>query len=254
MTETAALRGPVGEHNRDEQMKGATIVAVESDITIELNTAQEAQATATVAVDDESFLGGEEIAAPDRDLSENPGDSAEPAQLVDEKRTPRRIKRRVSRSSVLAFGVLPALALLLTLAAAFLKWQDSSTREADIARIESVRTARDSTIAMLSYRPDTVDQQLGAARNLLTGSFSDSYNALVHDVVIPGSKQKQISAVATVPAVASVSASPNHAVALVFVNQTVIVGNSAPTDTASTVRVTLDKLGNRWLISAFDPV
>ena len=127
-------------------------------------------------------------------------------------------------------------------------------RDADTARIESVQAARDSTIAMLSYRPDTVDQQLGAARNLLTGSFSDSYDALVHDVVIPGAKQRQISAVATVPAVASVSASSNHAVTLVFVNQTVIVGNSAPTSTASTVRVTLDKVGNRWLISAFDPV
>ena len=40
---------------------------------------------------------------------------------------------------------------------------------------------------------------------------------------------------------------------LVFVNQTVIVGNDAPTVTASSVRVTLDKVGDRWLISKFDP-
>ena len=43
-------------------------------------------------------------------------------------------------------------------------------------------------------------------------------------MVIPGAKEKQISAVATVPAAASVSAEPNHAVVLVFVNQTVVVG------------------------------
>jgi Mce-associated membrane protein len=43
-------------------------------------------------------------------------------------------------------------------------------------------------------------------------------------------------------------------VVLVFVNQTVIVGQDAPTDTASAVRVTLDKVGDRWLISSFDPV
>jgi Mce-associated membrane protein len=149
---------------------------------------------------------------------------------------------------------LPAVVLMLSVGAAFLKWTSSSMRDADTAQIESVQAARDSTIAMLSYRPDTVEQQLGAARNLLTGSFSDSYDALVRGVVIPGAKQRQISAVATVPAAASVSASSNHAVTLVFVNQTVIVGNSAPTNTASTVRVTLDKVGNRWLISAFDPV
>ena len=56
------------------------------------------------------------------------------------------------------------------------------------------------------------------------------------------------------PAVASVSATPNHAVALVFVNQTVIVGTGAPTATASSVKVTMEKVGDRWLISKFDPV
>jgi Mce-associated membrane protein len=40
----------------------------------------------------------------------------------------------------------------------------------------------------------------------------------------------------------------------VYVDQTVTVGNDAPTDTASTVRVTMEKVGNRWLISSFDPI
>ena len=121
-------------------------------------------------------------------------------------------------------------------------------------RDEAMQAAKDSTIALLSYKPDTVEQQLGAARDLLTGDFRDSYTSLTNDVVIPGAKQKQISAVATVPAIASVSADPKHAVVLVFVNQTVVVGQDAPTDTASSVRVTLDKVGDRWLISKFDPV
>ena len=73
-------------------------------------------------------------------------------------------------------------------------------------------------------------------------------------MVIPGAKEKQISAVANVPEAASVSANPGRAVVLVFVNQTVIVGAGVPTDTASSVRITLDKVGDRWLISQFDPV
>jgi Mce-associated membrane protein len=56
------------------------------------------------------------------------------------------------------------------------------------------------------------------------------------------------------PAAASVSATPNHAVALVFVDQTVVVGSDRPTHTASSDRVTLDKIGGRWLISGLDPV
>jgi Mce-associated membrane protein len=117
-----------------------------------------------------------------------------------------------------------------------------------------VQAAKDSTTALLSYKPDSVDQQLGAAKELLTGTFRDSYTSLTNNVVIPGAKQKQISAEASVPAVASVSAEPHHAVVLVFVNQTVTIGTGAPTDTASSVRVTLDKIGDRWLISDFQPV
>lgn len=163
-------------------------------------------------------------------------------------------KPGISWSRVLAYGVLPALALILALGAGFLKWQDSSVRGADEARIESVAAAKDSTIRLLSYKPDTVEKDLTSSRDLLTGDFRDSYTQLTNDVVIPGSKEKQISAVASVPAVASVSADPKHAVVLVFVNQSVIVGGSAPTSTASSVQVTLDKVGDRWLISKFDPV
>jgi Mce-associated membrane protein len=123
-----------------------------------------------------------------------------------------------------------------------------------VARAESVRAATDSTIALLSYKPDTVEKDLDAARSRLTGSFLNAYTSLTHDVVIPGAKQKQISAVATVPAAASTSATENHAMVLLFVNQSVIIGQDAPTNTASSVRVTLDKVGGRWLISQFDPV
>jgi Mce-associated membrane protein len=153
-----------------------------------------------------------------------------------------------------AYGIVPGVALMLALGGGYLKWQDNSVRDASTARVESLQAAKDSTVALLSYRADSADKDLMAARDRLTGSFRDSYTSLTNDVVIPGAKQKQISAAATIPAAAPVSASQNHAVVLVFVNQTVTVGTDAPTDTASSVKVTLDKIGGRWLISAFDPV
>lgn len=179
-------------------------------------------------------------------------DESEDAAVVDTAATP--AKQGISWSRVLAYGVLPALALILALGAGFLKWRDMSVRETNAARIESVAAAKDSTIRLLSYKPDTVEQDLTSARDLLTGDFRDSYTQLTNDVVIPGSKEKQISAVASVPAAASVSADPKHAVVLVFVNQSVIIGADAPTSTASSVQVTLDKVGDRWLIAKFDPV
>ena len=183
-----------------------------------------------------------------------PVEVAETADEATESDEPVAAKAAIQWARVVAYGVLPALALLLALGAGYLKWMDNSVRDDENARVESMRAAKESTIAMLSYKPDTVEQQLTAARDLLTQDFRDQYTSLTKDVVIPGAKQKQISAVATVPAVASVSADPRRAVVLVFVNQTVVIGQTAPTDSASSVRVTLEKVGNRWLISKFDPV
>jgi Mce-associated membrane protein len=199
----------------------------------------------------------ETTVAPIDTETEKVDEADEPTETVDEaseSAEPEKPKRRIQWARVFAFGVLPAVALILALGAGYLKWMDNSVRDSENARDASVQAAKDSTTALLSYKPDTVEQQLNAARDLLTGEFRDSYTSLTNDVVIPGAKQKQIAAVATVPAAASVSAKPNHAVVLVFVNQTVIVGQDAPTDTASSVRVTLDKVGDRWLISKFDPV
>jgi len=190
----------------------------------------------------------------DRDDLESTSDAedAQPRRSANAEATPKGDGRRWARMVV--FGVLPVLALLLAAACGYLKWRQGAAHDAQIAGLQALQTAKDSTVSLLSYGPDTVDQQLAAASNLLTGDFRDSYTQLTRDVVIPGAKQKNISTVATVPAGAVVSSTPHHAVVLVFVNQAAIVDKGAPTDTASTVRVTLDKVGDRWLISAFDPV
>jgi len=221
----------VSKHTQDETVKDETTVPADTDIE-----------KAEDEVTDEST---EKVEEPTEVVDE---ESPEPAEAEGAP------KRSIQWARVFAYGVLPAVALLLAMGAGYLKWMDNSVRNSEVARAETMQVAKDSTIAMLSYKPDTVEQQLNAARDLLTGDFRNSYTSLINDVVIPGAKQKQISAVATVPAMASVSADPHHAVVLVFVNQTVVVGQDAPSDSASSVRVTLEKTGDRWLISKFDPV
>ncbi|OKH63831.1 hypothetical protein EB72_10500 [Mycobacterium sp. SWH-M1] len=155
---------------------------------------------------------------------------------------------------VLVYGIVPGLALVATAGVGWLKWVDGRDREAQVSAAESVAAAKDSTVAMLSYQPDDVDKMLEGAQSRLTGSFRDSYAQLIRDVVIPGAKEKKISAVASVPAAASVSATGTHATVMVFVNQTSTVGNDAPVNTSSVVRVNLDKVDGQWLVSGFDPV
>jgi Mce-associated membrane protein len=161
---------------------------------------------------------------------------------------------RVALRRVLVFGLLPGLAMLLAVGVGYLKYQKNMLSETQTARIESVQASTDSTIKILSYNPDTVDRDLGAARDRLTGTFLEAYTHLTHDIVIPGAKQHKVSAVASVPAAASISATPNHAVVMVFVNQTITEGSNPPSSTASTVRVTMDKRDDRWLISDFTPI
>ena len=186
--------------------------------------------------------------------SESIAESTEDADGSPTAEQPNTVRRHISWTRILSYGVLPGVALLLACGAGYLKWQDSTMRASEVASIESVQAAKDSTTALLSYRPDTVEQYLTAAQDRLTGGFKNTYRSLIHDVVIPGAKQKQISAEVSIPATASVSATEGHAVALVFVNQTVVIGNGVPTATASSVKVTLDKVAGRWLISQFEPV
>jgi Mce-associated membrane protein len=189
-------------------------------------------------------------------------EAADEADLLDEDEAkvelpvddaPAEHRARFSWARLLA-AALPAVVLVLALGAGYLKWLDGSARESRTAAEQSVRAATDGTVAILSYRPDTVDRDLKAAADRLTGGFRQEYAQLVSSVVAPGAKQQNISAAATVPAAASVSATGKQAVVLVFVNQTTTIGNDVPTQTNSSVRITLDKVDGRWLIAQFDPV
>ncbi|MBB3600372.1 Mce-associated membrane protein [Mycolicibacterium sp. BK556] len=184
----------------------------------------------------------DEVASP---VVEEPG-----APVEGGRRRP--VRPRLVRT--LVYAVLPAIVVILAMAAGFAKWTDARLREEKSARVESVQAASQIAVAMLSYQPDTVEKDLAAVQDRLAGPFLDSYRSLVHDVVIPGSHEKKTAAVATVAAAASVSASQNHAVALLFINQAVTVGNDAPISTASSVRVTLDRVDGRWRVAGFDPV
>jgi Mce-associated membrane protein len=247
-TATADTTEPVeGEANEPEDAENTVgaedIDQAEAAISDDADAEDEAEAEA--AISDEADAEAEaEAAISDEADAEDEAQQGKPAKA----------NFRISWPQVVAYGLLPGLALVLAAAGGFLKWQDSSTRAAQLARIESVAAAKDSTIALLSYKSDTVEKDLEAAKNRMTGAFKESYSQLINDVVIPGAKKGHISTTASVPAAASVSATANHAVTLLFVNQTAVVDKDPPTDTVSSVRVTLDKVAGRWLISGFDPV
>ncbi len=160
--------------------------------------------------------------------------------------------RRVNWSRVLVYGLVPTFVLLLAIAAGLLKWHDASIRHLEVARNQSVSAAKESTDAILTFRYDTIDRDVEMTRERLTGGFLETYMKRTKQDLIPRAKSERIVATATVPDAAPEITTPNHAVVLVFISQTVKIGDAAPAETGSSARVTLDKTGERWLISDFD--
>ena len=119
----------------------------------------------------------------------------------------------------------------------------------------ALSAAKDGTVAVLSYSPDNLDKDLDSAKSHLTGDFLTYYSQFTDQVVRPAVKTKQVSTSANVVRAAVSEMQPDQAKVLVFVNQTTTSSDRVePSQSASSVIVTLKKVDDKWLISAFDPV
>ena len=129
--------------------------------------------------------------------------------------------------------------------------QQTSKAASDTA----LSAAKDGTVAVLSYSPDNLDKDLDSAKSHLTGDFLTYYSQFTDQVVRPAVKTKQVSTTANIVRAAVSEMHPDQAKVLVFVNQTTTSSDrNEPSQSASSVVVTLNKIDGKWLISAFDPV
>jgi Mce-associated membrane protein len=118
-----------------------------------------------------------------------------------------------------------------------------------------VNAARDGTVALLSYKPDTLNQDFAAAKSHLTGDFLNYYDQFTKQVVTPAAQTKGVTTTAQVVGAAAAELHPNSAVVLIFVNQvTASKERPDPAMASSSVLVSLTKVHGDWLITKFDPV
>ncbi len=115
--------------------------------------------------------------------------------------------------------------------------------------------AKDGTVALLSYAPDTLDKDLANAKSHLTGEFLKYYSQFTDQIVAPAAKKKGVKTEANVARAAVSELEPGRAVVLVFVNQvTTSKDRPDPALATSSVMVTLVKDQDGWKISEFNPV
>ena len=126
---------------------------------------------------------------------------------------------------------------------------------ADSSRTDVARVAGDQAVAMLSYRHDTVDDQLATAAAGLTGDFRGEYETLVAEAVAPSAKEKSIDTAVTVAGSSVVSIDGDDATVLLFLNQvTTSAQTPDPTTTGSRVTVDLTRVDGMWAVSGLTPV
>ncbi len=123
------------------------------------------------------------------------------------------------------------------------------------ARQQVVADAKAGVEAALSYSPETLKDDMATAKTHLTGQFLDYYNNFTTAVVVPASKQKGVKSEANVARAGVAEMRPDKAAVLLFVNQvTSSKERPTPAVSASSVKVTMVKSGERWLISEFEPL
>lgn len=177
-------------------------------------------------------------------------DKAEETQRVGDKDAPR---RQINLAP-------PVLVLLLVISGALTTWlyltqyrPDQQTDEQTVQAVTSA--ARDGMIALLSYKSETLDQDVTTAKSHLTGDFLNDYEKRIREVVAPAVKGKGVETVAQVIGAGVSELHPDKAVVLLFLNEvTVSKDRPDPSTAASSVLVSLTKVHGRWLITMFQPI
>lgn len=157
---------------------------------------------------------------------------------------PTRVRKRL--------GVAVAVVAVLTGALAY---SAQNYSEVEQARTEAIVAAKDAVVPLLSYNYRTIDRQVSSTQGLLTGKFKDDYAALVRSQIIGTSKAQAVSIQTEVVSASIESGSASQVVVFMFVNQqSEVAGAAQPALTGSRLRLTMQHVGGRWLVSDLQPV
>lgn len=184
-------------------------------------------------------------------------DDVEPADGVE-------IDKAAQRTGKLTWrriGVMPVvLVLLLVVSGGLAAWlyfsQYRPDEQTDAKTAEAATTAaQDGMTALLSYKSETLDQDVTAAKSHLTGQFLNEYEKRIREVVAPAIKGKNVETAVRVLGAGVSDLHPDSAVVLVFIDESTISKDRPdPVMAASSVLVSLTKVQDKWLITKFDPV
>ncbi|WP_051342253.1 hypothetical protein [Pseudonocardia spinosispora] len=144
--------------------------------------------------------------------------------------------------------------LLVVVNAVLFFWMRHDTTVA-AARQAAAETARKQVVSMLSYSANSFDRDMATAADGLTGPFKDQFLDLARGQVGPAARAQQTRTNTSVSAYSIIDASTSRVDLLMFLNQTTQSPTlPSPKLANSRVKVTLESVSGRWLLSALTPL
>jgi Mce-associated membrane protein len=154
--------------------------------------------------------------------------------------------------AALAARLLSGLLVALLVAAAVLGWQVRGQRSVEQARREALQVAQSTAVAVLSYDHRRLAQDIAEAEELSTGQFLEQYRAATSGLV-DQAEAGQVVVTASVQAASVQTAEGDRVEVLLFVDQTTRrLGLEEPRTDQNRVRLTLERVNGRWLLSGLD--
>jgi Mce-associated membrane protein len=154
----------------------------------------------------------------------------------------------------------PILVVVLTVACiGFAGWyyayQYRPDRKVDATVAAAAKkAAEDGTIAVLSYSPDHLTDDIAKAKSYLTGDFLKYYTQFTDQVFAAAARQQQVSTKTNVARAAVADLHPDSVVVLLFVNKVSTSKDNPVSMQPATIKATMNNVNGSWLIAQFEPL
>jgi Mce-associated membrane protein len=124
------------------------------------------------------------------------------------------------------------------------------------AREDAVAPAGQAAEALLSFRYDTLDEELQSERDLMTDAYAEEFLNVFPDQALDLTTQEQATVESTVLAAAPLECgeecSTDTVDVLIFVNTESTVAGAAPEVSPNRAVMTMERDGNTWLVGGIE--
>jgi Mce-associated membrane protein len=160
------------------------------------------------------------------------------------------VRRPISPAAI---AVALTVLLMAAVANGFVWYRVHENSATDNARRAGLETSRDAARVLFSYDYRTLSKDFSAGQAFTTGKFRSEYSTTTSKVVAPLAVKQKVVVKAEVVTAGVVRATPTTVVTIVYVNQVTTSSlAAAPKIDLSRVRMTLEHIGGRWLVSNVD--